>query len=161
MARGAAVTDLSARTVSSREASESDSRSSRLRTVAGGCVAVTTWTVGPLCAFTQVSVAQRSVAPSKPRSVNSSSHLCPGVVLQRVPNPTEPPPPKLTRSDLPSDDEVEVVTEWLAPPVLEGRRNVLETPPPMSPPTSPLLHVPVIQRPSDSGSSTTDQEEVC
>uniref|UniRef100_A0A3Q4I6K7 Histone-lysine N-methyltransferase SETDB2 n=1 Tax=Neolamprologus brichardi TaxID=32507 RepID=A0A3Q4I6K7_NEOBR len=83
-----------------------------------------------------------------------------GVVLQRVPNPTEPPPPKLTRSDLPSDDEVEVVTEWLAPPVLEGRRNVLETPPPTSPPTSPLLHVPVIQRPSDSGSSTTDQEEV-
>uniref|UniRef100_I3JR22 Histone-lysine N-methyltransferase SETDB2 n=1 Tax=Oreochromis niloticus TaxID=8128 RepID=I3JR22_ORENI len=65
----------------------------------------------------------------------------------------------LTRSDLPSDDEVEVVTEWLAPPVLEGRRNVLETPPPMSPPTSPTLHVPVIQRPSDSGSSTTDQEE--
>lgn len=83
-----------------------------------------------------------------------------GVVLQRVPNPTEPPPPKLTRSDLPSDDEVEVVTEWLAPPVLEGRRNVLETPPPMSPPTSPTLHVPVIQRPSDSGSSTTDQEEI-
>ncbi|XP_063322568.1 histone-lysine N-methyltransferase SETDB2 isoform X2 [Pelmatolapia mariae] len=83
-----------------------------------------------------------------------------GVVLQRVPNPTEPPPPKLTRSDLPSDDEVEVVTEWLAPPVLEGRRNVLETPPPMSPPTSPPLHVPVIQRPSDSGSSTTDQEEI-
>ncbi|XP_039997722.1 histone-lysine N-methyltransferase SETDB2 isoform X1 [Xiphias gladius] len=76
-----------------------------------------------------------------------------GVILQRVQSPDEPPPPKLTRTDLPSDDEVEVVTEWLAPPVLEGRSNLLETPPSMSPPTSPPLHVPVIQRPADSNTT--------
>lgn len=75
--------------------------------------------------------------------------MCSGVVLQRVLTPAELPPPKLARVDLPSDDEVEVVTEWLAPPVLEGRSNLLETPPTLSPPTSPPLHVPVIQRPSD------------
>ncbi|XP_047195019.1 histone-lysine N-methyltransferase SETDB2 isoform X2 [Hippoglossus stenolepis] len=74
-----------------------------------------------------------------------------GVILQRVQTPLEPLPPKLARFDLPSDDEVEVVTEWLAPPVLEGRSNLLETsPPPKSPPTSPPLHVPVIQRPPDA-----------
>ncbi|KAM9328272.1 histone-lysine N-methyltransferase SETDB2 [Pholidichthys leucotaenia] len=72
-----------------------------------------------------------------------------GIVLTRVPSPSELPPPKLTRADLPSDDEVEVVTEWLAPPVLEGRSHLLETPPPVSPPTSPPLHVPVIQRHAD------------
>ncbi|XP_061780150.1 histone-lysine N-methyltransferase SETDB2 [Nerophis lumbriciformis] len=66
-----------------------------------------------------------------------------GVILQRAQRPIEPPPPKLTRVDLPSDDEVEVVTEWLAPPVLEG--STLETPAPTSPP----LHVPVIQRPTE------------
>ncbi|XP_069377121.1 histone-lysine N-methyltransferase SETDB2 isoform X3 [Paralichthys olivaceus] len=74
-----------------------------------------------------------------------------GVILQRVQTPLEPPPPKLSRCDLPSDDDVEVVTEWLAPPVLEGRSNLLQTsPPPTSPPTSPPLHVPVIQRPADA-----------
>lgn len=65
------------------------------------------------------------------------------MILRRVKNPSEPPPPKLTRVDLPSDDEVEVVTEWLAPPVLEGRGNVLEPP-------TPTSHVPVIQRPADT-----------
>lgn len=79
-----------------------------------------------------------------------------GVVLQRVPSPAEPQPAKMMRSDLPSDDEVEVVTEWLAPPVLEGRSSLLETPPPISPP----LHVPVIQRPSDSSAATTDRDEI-
>ncbi|KAM9836132.1 histone-lysine N-methyltransferase SETDB2 isoform 2-T6 [Aulostomus maculatus] len=73
-----------------------------------------------------------------------------GVVLQRVQGPAEPPPPKLTRADLPSDDEVEIVTEWLAPPVLEGRGSLLEIPLPKSPPTSPPLHVPVIQRPAEA-----------
>ncbi|XP_058475572.1 histone-lysine N-methyltransferase SETDB2 [Solea solea] len=72
-----------------------------------------------------------------------------GLILQRVAAPAEPPPPKLVRCDLPSDDEVEVVTEWLAPPVLEARSNLVETPP-----TSPPLHVPVIQRPSDAGAQT-------
>ncbi|GLD73882.1 histone-lysine N-methyltransferase SETDB2-like protein, partial [Lates japonicus] len=77
-----------------------------------------------------------------------------GVILRRVQTPAELPPPKLTRADLPSDDEVEVVTEWLAPPVLEGRSNLLETPPPVSPPTSPPLHVPVIQRPDTNTTAT-------
>ncbi|XP_060922714.1 histone-lysine N-methyltransferase SETDB2 isoform X2 [Limanda limanda] len=80
--------------------------------------------------------------------------VCAGVILQRVQPPRpprEPPLPKLARFDLPSDDEVEVVTEWLAPPVLEGRSNLPETSrPPKSPPTSPPLHVPVIQRPPDA-----------
>lgn len=66
------------------------------------------------------------------------------MVLRRVQSPAELPPPKLTRADLPSDDEVEVVTEWLAPPLLEGRSNV---------PTSPPLHVPVIQRPADTNAA--------
>lgn len=78
------------------------------------------------------------------------------MVLQRVlTRASEPPPPKLTRIDLPSDDEVEVVTEWLAPPVLEGRSNLLETPPP----TSPSLHVPVIQRPSDAAATTPQDRD--
>ncbi|XP_034534833.1 histone-lysine N-methyltransferase SETDB2 [Notolabrus celidotus] len=67
-----------------------------------------------------------------------------GVILRRIHSPSEPPPPKLTRADLPSDDEVEVVTEWLAPPVLEGRSNPVESALTASP-----LHVPVIQRPAD------------
>lgn len=84
----------------------------------------------------------------------------PGVLLRRIRSPTEPPPPKLTRADLPSDDEVEVVTEWLAPPVLEGRSNLLETPLTESLPTSPPLHVPVIQRPADSA-ALQDRDKVC
>uniref|UniRef100_A0A3Q1JCN5 Histone-lysine N-methyltransferase SETDB2 n=1 Tax=Anabas testudineus TaxID=64144 RepID=A0A3Q1JCN5_ANATE len=82
-----------------------------------------------------------------------------GVVLRRVQSPTEPPPSKLMRCDLPSDDEVEVVTEWLAPPVQKGRSNVLETPPPVSPSTSPPLHVPVIQRPNDTTSTTAQDRD--
>ncbi|XP_040887897.1 histone-lysine N-methyltransferase SETDB2 [Toxotes jaculatrix] len=82
-----------------------------------------------------------------------------GVILRRVQSPAEPPPPKLTRADLPSDDEVEVVTEWLAPPVLEGQRNLLETPPPICPPTSPPLHVPVIQRPADTNTTTITPQD--
>ncbi|KAF3688307.1 Histone-lysine N-methyltransferase SETDB2 [Channa argus] len=76
-----------------------------------------------------------------------------GVVLRRVQSPVEPLPPKLSRSDLPSDDEVEVVTEWLAPPVLEGSSNLLETLPLVSPSSSPPLYVPVIQRPTDTNAS--------
>lgn len=76
-----------------------------------------------------------------------------GVILRRVHVSAEPPPPKLTRADLPSDDEVEVVTEWLAPPVLEGRSNLTES-------TSSPLHVPVIQRPADPpGAAPRDREE--
>ncbi|KAM7375591.1 hypothetical protein PAMA_014616 [Pampus argenteus] len=75
-----------------------------------------------------------------------------GVILRWLQNPAELVPPKQQRVDLPSDDEVEVVTEWLAPSVLEGRSNLLETPPP---PTSPSLHVPVIQRPTESSSTST------
>ncbi|XP_029377631.1 histone-lysine N-methyltransferase SETDB2 isoform X1 [Echeneis naucrates] len=71
-----------------------------------------------------------------------------GVILQRVHNPFEAPPPKLTRAEQPSDDEVEVVTEWLVPPVLEVRGK-LKSPPPTNSSTSPPLHVPVIQRPTD------------
>uniref|UniRef100_UPI003AAEAD76 histone-lysine N-methyltransferase SETDB2 n=1 Tax=Centroberyx gerrardi TaxID=166262 RepID=UPI003AAEAD76 len=79
-----------------------------------------------------------------------------GLVLRRAQTPVEAPPPKLSRAELPSDDEVEVVTEWLAPPVMEGRSNLLESPP-TSPPTSPPLHVPVIQRPTDT---PQDREKV-
>ncbi|XP_070813795.1 histone-lysine N-methyltransferase SETDB2 [Chaetodon trifascialis] len=75
-----------------------------------------------------------------------------GVILQRLHTPTEPPAPKLTRVDLPSDDEVEVVTEWLALPVLEPEGKLLE-------PTSPSLHVPVIQRPADSSASSTAPQD--
>ncbi|TKS65483.1 Histone-lysine N-methyltransferase SETDB2 [Collichthys lucidus] len=86
--------------------------------------------------------------------LDSGTFVCiyAGVILQRVPSPTEPPSPKLTRTDLPSDDEVEVVTEWLAPPVLEGQSNLLE-------PTSPPLHVPVIQRPADANATTTTPQD--
>ncbi|XP_072235301.1 histone-lysine N-methyltransferase SETDB2-like isoform X1 [Leuresthes tenuis] len=82
-----------------------------------------------------------------------------GVVLQRVQSPTELPPPKLSRADFPSDDEVEVVTEWLAPPVLEGRSDLLETPLSISPATSPPLHVPVIQRPAESTATPQDRDK--
>lgn len=77
------------------------------------------------------------------------------MILRRVQSPAEPPPPKLMRADLPSDDEVEVVTEWLAPPVLEGRSNLLEPPTPTSPP----LHVPVIQRPADTNATSTSPQD--
>lgn len=78
-----------------------------------------------------------------------------GVMLRRGQSPAEPLPPKLTRADLPSDDEVEVVTEWLLPPVLEGRSTVLEPPTPTTAATSPPLHVPVIQRPADANAAAT------
>ncbi|XP_029282981.1 LOW QUALITY PROTEIN: histone-lysine N-methyltransferase SETDB2 [Cottoperca gobio] len=76
-----------------------------------------------------------------------------GVMLRRLQSPSEAPPPKMTRADLPSDDEVEVVTEWLPPPVLESRSTVLEPVAPTATPTSPPLHVPVIQRPDNTGAS--------
>uniref|UniRef100_A0A8D0AS00 Histone-lysine N-methyltransferase SETDB2 n=1 Tax=Sander lucioperca TaxID=283035 RepID=A0A8D0AS00_SANLU len=44
-----------------------------------------------------------------------------GVMLRRAQSPSTVPALKLARTELPSDDEVEVVTEWLAPPVQEGR----------------------------------------
>lgn len=82
--------------------------------------------------------------------LDSGTFVCiyAGVILQRAQTPTEPPTPKLTRADLPSDDEVQVVTEWLAPQVQEGLSDLLKS-------TSPPLHVPVIQRPADSNSMTT------
>lgn len=69
--------------------------------------------------------------------------MCPGVILQRVQSPAAPPSPKLPRMDLPSDDEVQVVTEWLVPSLEEGESAVKEG-------SSPPLHVPVIQRPADT-----------
>uniref|UniRef100_A0A3Q3AIW9 Histone-lysine N-methyltransferase SETDB2 n=1 Tax=Kryptolebias marmoratus TaxID=37003 RepID=A0A3Q3AIW9_KRYMA len=90
-----------------------------------------------------------------------------GVVLQRVQSPVELQSPKLFAADLPSDDEVEVVTEWLAPPVLEGRRSLVEMPPPVLIPASLRLNVPVIQRPAGpAGSSAAlkrgaEVEDVC
>lgn len=77
-----------------------------------------------------------------------------GVILQRIQSPVEAPPPKLTRADLPSDDEVEVVTEWLAPPVLEGWSNA----PPAT--AMPPLHVPVIQRPSEPNPALLDRDKI-
>lgn len=76
-----------------------------------------------------------------------------GVVLRAGLDPDQPLPPKRLRAELPSDDEVEVVTEWLAP-VGEGRT----CPEPLGPsaPTSPPLHVPVIQRPADPLQSDPD-----
>ncbi|KAM4601942.1 histone-lysine N-methyltransferase SETDB2 [Polymixia lowei] len=68
-----------------------------------------------------------------------------GLVLRRAQGLEEAPPPKRVRAEQASDDEVEVVTEWPATPVTEGRSNLLEP----SPPASPPLHVPVIQRPAD------------
>ncbi|KAM3585346.1 uncharacterized protein V6R79_014944 [Siganus canaliculatus] len=75
-----------------------------------------------------------------------------GVILQKVQTSTEPSAPKLQKVELPSDDEVEVVTEWLAPPVLERRPDPLE-------PTSPPLHVPVIQRPADAAVTTATPQD--
>ncbi|XP_062302475.1 histone-lysine N-methyltransferase SETDB2 isoform X1 [Osmerus eperlanus] len=69
-----------------------------------------------------------------------------GVVLRACVDPDQPLPLKRPRAELPSDDEVEVVTEWLAP--VEGRVCPEQLGP--SAPTSPPLHVPVIQRPADS-----------
>lgn len=65
--------------------------------------------------------------------------LCSGVILQKVQSPTRPLSPKLPRTELPSDDEVQVVTEWLVPSPEEGQEGA----------SSPL-HVPVIQRPADT-----------
>ncbi|XP_076021920.1 histone-lysine N-methyltransferase SETDB2 isoform X2 [Genypterus blacodes] len=82
-----------------------------------------------------------------------------GVLLRRAKRQVEAPPPKLTRADLPSDDEVEVVTEWLTSPGQEVRSSRGESPPTLSPPTlSPLpLYVPVIQRPSECSEQTQTQ----
>ncbi|XP_038153729.1 histone-lysine N-methyltransferase SETDB2 [Cyprinodon tularosa] len=77
-----------------------------------------------------------------------------GVVLQRAPSPGDPPPPKLTRDELPSDDDVEVVTEWLAPPVLEACSDLLEAPPPSSD-----QQLPVIQGPDESSSPPRNQNQ--
>lgn len=71
--------------------------------------------------------------------------ICSGLILQRAQSPTAPPSPKLARTDFPSDDEVEVITEWLAPPVQEVQGNMLD-----SGSSSSSPHVPVIQRPTDS-----------
>ncbi|KAJ3584674.1 hypothetical protein NHX12_015169 [Muraenolepis orangiensis] len=60
-----------------------------------------------------------------------------GVVLRKGRGQEDAPPPKYLGAEPPSDDDVEVVTEWLAPPVTEGA----------VPTSSPPLHVPVIQRP--------------
>lgn len=159
--RGATVIALAVRTAWSREESEFVSKSSRPKTVAGASVAATTWTAAHFCAYTQVR-CRRSVTVQSVSSVCEFNKMCAGVVLQRVQSPVEQLAPKLMRSDLPSDDEVEVVTEWLAPPVLEVRSNLLETPPSVSPPTSPPLHVPVIQRPGDTTSTTPqDRDKVC
>ncbi|PWA33779.1 hypothetical protein CCH79_00017269 [Gambusia affinis] len=83
-----------------------------------------------------------------------------GVVLQRARSPTEPLPPKLTRAELPSDDEVEVVTEWLAPPILEARSDLLEAPPPPPGSTASTQHVPVIQRPGESSGASQNHDQV-
>uniref|UniRef100_H3CM86 SET domain bifurcated histone lysine methyltransferase 2 n=1 Tax=Tetraodon nigroviridis TaxID=99883 RepID=H3CM86_TETNG len=66
-----------------------------------------------------------------------------GVILQRVQSPAGPPSPKLPRTDLPSDDEVQVVTEWLVPAPEEAPSAATDG-------ASPPLHVPVIQRPADA-----------
>ncbi|XP_054880300.1 histone-lysine N-methyltransferase SETDB2-like isoform X3 [Poeciliopsis prolifica] len=83
-----------------------------------------------------------------------------GVVLQRAHSPTEPLPPKLTRAELPSDDEVEVVTEWLAPPILEARSDLLEAPPPPTGSAPSTQHVPVIQRPGESSGAAQNHDQV-
>ncbi|TNM94068.1 hypothetical protein fugu_002244 [Takifugu bimaculatus] len=66
-----------------------------------------------------------------------------GVILQRAQSSITPPSPKLPRIELPSDDEVQVVTEWLVPSQEDGKSAVMEG-------SSPPLHVPVIQRPADA-----------
>ncbi|KAJ8004053.1 hypothetical protein DPEC_G00154800 [Dallia pectoralis] len=68
-----------------------------------------------------------------------------GVVIRAGLDSNEPLPPKRLRAELPSDDDVEVVDEWLVP-LAEGKADAepLEPSPPSSP--SDGLHVPVIQR---------------
>ncbi|CAL8288387.1 unnamed protein product [Lota lota] len=61
-----------------------------------------------------------------------------GLVLRKGRDSEEAPPPNRLGAEPSSDDDVEVVTEWLVPPGTDG-----------VPPTSALLHVPVIQRPSE------------
>lgn len=78
--------------------------------------------------------------------------MCPGVILQRVQSPLRPLSPKLPRTDLPSDDEVQVVTEWLVPSSEEGQSAVMEG-------VSPPLHIPVIQRPPVA-KTPEDRDEV-
>ncbi|XP_078101140.1 histone-lysine N-methyltransferase SETDB2 isoform X1 [Sander vitreus] len=75
-----------------------------------------------------------------------------GVMLRRAQSPSTVPSLKLARAELPSDDEVEVVTEWLAPPVQEGR-GVPE-------PTggTPTSHVTVIQRHTDNNGASTPHD---
>lgn len=68
---------------------------------------------------------------------------CSGLILQRNRSSAAPPSPKLSRRDVPSDDEVEVITEWLAP---SDKQEAISSP-----------HVPVIQRPTDA---KTQQEKV-
>lgn len=155
--RGAAVTGPAVRTGWSREGSEFASRSSRPTPAAGACVAAMIWTAARSCACTQVSRRRTSRGRSVREPSDRCHEMCSGVILQRVQCPAGPPSPKLSRTELPSDDEVEVVTEWLAPPVKEGRSNVLES-------TSSPTHVPVIQRPADANSKTStlqDREKVC
>ncbi|XP_055083348.1 histone-lysine N-methyltransferase SETDB2 isoform X2 [Periophthalmus magnuspinnatus] len=65
-----------------------------------------------------------------------------GVVLQKSDGQLEAPPLKQRRAELASDDEVQLVTEWLPSPL---------TPPP----STDSAHVPVIQR----GSDVTGQEQ--
>ncbi|CAL8306835.1 unnamed protein product [Merluccius merluccius] len=72
-----------------------------------------------------------------------------GLVLRKGCDPEESPPPKFLGAEPPSDDDVEVVTEWLAPPVTEGSL----------PTSSPPLHVPVIQRPSEPPNQTPLAQE--
>lgn len=69
----------------------------------------------------------------------------PGMILQRARSSAAPPSPKLTRRDVPSDDEVEVITEWLAP---SDKQETISSP-----------HVPVIQRPTD-GKTLQEPEKV-
>lgn len=158
--RGVAATAPTARTAWSREGSEFACRSSRPRTATGASAAVTTWTAAPSCASTQVRLGATDPRFWQAELVSKVSSRT-GVVLQRrAQSRAARPPPKVFAAELPSDDEVELVTEWLAPPVLEGRSNLLETPPPVLASTSPPLYVPVIQRPAESGAAPQDQDKV-
>lgn len=78
--------------------------------------------------------------------------MFPGLILQRVQSSVTPLVPKLPRIELPSDDEVQVVTEWLVPFPEDGKGAVMEG-------SSPPLHVPVIQRPADA-KTLQDREKV-
>lgn len=70
---------------------------------------------------------------------------CSGLILQRDQNSAAPPSPKLSKRDVPSDDEVEVITEWLAP---SDKQEAISS-----------SHVPVIQKPTD-GKTQQEQEKV-